>query len=151
MSKKATLLALVLATSLVACSSGAGSTTTAAGPAETVAVSLDDLDATTMALTSDPTSVAAGKVTFEVTNNGYKQHELAVFKTDLAVEDLPTNDAGSEVLEGADGMTLIGRTGRIKPGETASLTVTLEAGDYALVCNIKGHYDLGMSSAFTVS
>jgi uncharacterized cupredoxin-like copper-binding protein len=104
-----------------------------------------------MLLTPSPDSVGAGEITFEVTNSGDRLHEFAIFKTDLAIDQLPTNESGSEVIEDGPGLTLIGEIEDIQPGDTMTLTVTLDAGNYALICNVKGHYRMGMRSAFTVS
>lgn len=153
------ILGIMMAMAIPACSSGstdttqaqASETTTAAGGAQIVKVELADVDSQTEALTPTPGSVPAGEVTFEVTNSGDKEHEFVVFKTDLAIEDLPTNESGSEVIEDGPGLEAIDEIEGIAPGETKTLTVTLEAGNYALICNIKGHYQRGMRSAFTVS
>ena len=37
-----------------------------------------------------------------------------------------------------------GEIEEIAPGETKSLTLTLQKGHYALVCNLPGHYKAGM-------
>jgi uncharacterized cupredoxin-like copper-binding protein len=38
----------------------------------------------------------------------------------------------------------------VQPGDSAELTLDLKPGDYALVCTIAGHRDLGMVGSFTV-
>jgi uncharacterized cupredoxin-like copper-binding protein len=101
-------------------------------------------------------SVGAGEVTFEVTNDGPEDvHEFVVFKTDLAPDALPTVEDGSVDEEGA-GLELIDEIEDMAVGDTASLTVSLDAGNYALICNIydadeqESHYQEGMRVAFTV-
>jgi len=39
----------------------------------------------------------------------------------------------------------------IQSGATQDLTVTLEAGHYALICNIREHYSSGMWADLTVT
>jgi len=127
----------------------AAPTTAAANTSGTIAVTLADVDANTMLLTPSPDSAPAGEVTFEVTNSGEKEHEFLVVKTDLAIGDLPFDTATDRVPEGD--VTVIDEIEGIMPGETKTLTVTLESGGYALICNLAGHYRMGMRSAFTVN
>jgi uncharacterized cupredoxin-like copper-binding protein len=125
------------------------SATTAAAASGTIAVTLADVDADTMLLTPTPDSAPAGEVTFEVTNSGDKDHEFLVVKTDLGIEDLPLDTATDRVPEGD--IDVLDEIEGIKPGETKTLTLTLESGNYALICNLEGHYRKGMRSAFTVN
>ena len=97
------------------------------------------------ATTTDP-----GDVTFHVTNGGTQPHEFVVIKTDTAADALPTDDDGTEVDEDAEGLTVVDEVEDLDPGATADLDVTLDAGHYALICNVPGHYQLGMHTDFTV-
>lgn len=108
------------------------------------------------AIAADPTSVGAGEVTFDATNDGPNDpHELVVFRTDLAPEALPTQETGA-VDESGEGVELIDEIEEFPVGETQSMTLDLEAGNYVLVCNIydedeqEAHYQEGMRLAFTV-
>ncbi len=102
-------------------------------------------------------SVSAGEVTFEVENTGPNDlHEFVVIRTDLAPDALPTDENGA-VLEEGEGMEVIDEIEDIPVGDTQSLTVDpLEAGNYALICNIwdeeeqEAHYAEGMHTGFTV-
>lgn len=167
MTRKLVAIAASFALIAVACSSGSSTTTTegaepatsgqqsattaAATGSQDITVTLVDVDATTMLLTPSSDSAPAGEITFTVTNSGDKVHEFVVFQTDLAIDQLPTNESGSEVIEDGPGLTLIDEIEDIQPGDTMTLTVTLDGGSYALICNLKGHYRMGMRSAFTVS
>ena len=139
----ATLLALGVGS--VACSSDDGG--------GTVEVTLQEF-----AIAAAPTSIGAGEVTFEATNDGPADpHELVVFRTDLAPDALPTGDDGGVDEEG-EGVELIDEIEEFPVGETQSMTVDLEAGSYVFICNIveeedgelESHYQEGMRLAFTV-
>jgi len=93
-------------------------------------------------------SVPAGDVTFEATNVGQIEHNLYVFKTDLAEDALPVTDGS--VPEDGEGVEFIGEIEDVAAGTSASGTFTLAAGSYVLLCNIPGHYDGGMHAALTV-
>lgn len=97
----------------------------------------------------DPTSVASGETVFTITNEGPGVHEFVVFKSDLAADDLPVDDEGL-VDEAGEGVELIGEVEDIEPDSTHDLTETLDAGSYVIICNIPTHYELGMTTEFTV-
>ncbi len=92
------------------------------GGGETVAISETEYELDP----ADPT-VAAGEVSFEVTNDGTQPHDLEV-----------EGDGVEEV------------TDTIDAGASDTLTVDLEAGTYELYCTIDGHKDLGMEGELTV-
>jgi uncharacterized cupredoxin-like copper-binding protein len=107
------------------------------------------------AVTPDSESAAAGEIYFLVENAGPKDpHEFVVIKTDLGPADLTTTD-GKVPEEEVD---LIDEIEPFAPASSASIVLNLEAGNYALICNIaeeeegelESHYELGMSAAFTV-
>jgi uncharacterized cupredoxin-like copper-binding protein len=95
----------------------------------------------------NPAGVKAGKVTFNVQNDGKMRHELILFRSDLDPTALPT--ASNKVDEAAVGKK-IGELEGFKPGDTQSMTADLDAGHYVLLCNISGHYAKGMVSSFDV-
>jgi uncharacterized cupredoxin-like copper-binding protein len=98
----------------------------------------------------DKTTVPAGKVTFAVTNVGKMDHELIIFKTDLAADKLPTEkDDPTRVDEEKIGA--IGEVEDIGPNKTKSGTFDLTAGKYVLICNKPGHYVAGQRIAFEVT
>jgi uncharacterized cupredoxin-like copper-binding protein len=143
--RSALCLATVAALGLVAagCSSDDGG--------GTVEVTLQEF-----AVIPAPGSISSGEVSFEVTNEGPDDvHEFVVFKTDLAPDALPTVEDGSVDEEG-EGLELIDEIEDMAVGDSETLTVSLDAGSYALICNIydedeqESHYQEGMRVAFTV-
>lgn len=100
-------------------------------------------------LSLDKSSAPSGNVTFSATNSGTVDHELLVFKTDLAPDALPL--AGSSVDEEAYGVTKKDEIAEFSPGTTKTLTLNLDPGKYVLICNVPGHYQQGLHAAFTVT
>jgi uncharacterized cupredoxin-like copper-binding protein len=107
----------------------------------------------------EPAEVAAGPVTFEVTNNGPEDvHEFVVISTDLDPTALPTDKDGA-VEEDGKGMEVVDEIEDIPVDDSQTLTVDLEAGPYVLICNIvqeeeaglEAHYSEGMRAGFTVT
>jgi len=97
-----------------------------------------------------PSNIQAGQVTFHVTNSDSSDtHEFVIFKTDLPAGQLPLDSTGN-VDEAAPSMTHIDEIPDIAPGEVKDLTVTLQPGKYAAICNVPGHYQAGMYTSFTV-
>jgi uncharacterized cupredoxin-like copper-binding protein len=87
-----------------------------------------------------------GEFLFEVTNEGQQPHELVVIQSDAAADDLPTGATGVD----EEQVEVLGKVQNIAAGGTAELSLELDAGAYILVCNIPGHYQLGMVTDFTV-
>jgi uncharacterized cupredoxin-like copper-binding protein len=152
MSRFATALAVisVVAVMLVGCTGGGESPGDATGT--TVDVTLQE-----WAVLPNSSSVAAGEVTFTITNEGPEDvHEFVVVQTDLDAASLPTNETGA-VTESGEGMTVVDEVEDIPVGETEDLTVSLDPGNYVLICNIysededEAHYAMGMYTAFTVN
>lgn len=140
----------VLGLTAAACSSDDEGGDTGGG-GSTVAVTLQEF-----AVIPAPATAAAGDVTFAVSNVGPDDvHEFVVFKTDLEPGALPTGADGT-VDEAGEGLTLIDEIEDIAVGDAPTLSVNLEAGNYALICNIydeseqEAHYQEGMFVAFTV-
>jgi uncharacterized cupredoxin-like copper-binding protein len=133
--------AIALALTVGSCGGGGG----------TVNVTLQEFSVGT-----DPTTIDAGEVVFEATNEGPNdEHEFVVFRTDLGPADLPTDENGA-VVETGEGIELIGEIEGIPVGETKNVTLELEAGNYVFICNIwdeteqESHYQEGMRTSFTV-
>jgi uncharacterized cupredoxin-like copper-binding protein len=156
------LLALVGAVSLLgACAQGGGASAGASSPSAAasgsgagtaVSVTLEE-----WAVSTDVATAPAGAITFTATNDGPDDvHEFVVIKTELEFIALPT-DAQGAVDEAGGEMEVIGEIEDIAVGASDELTVTLEPGAYALICNIydetemEAHYEMGMRTAFTVT
>jgi uncharacterized cupredoxin-like copper-binding protein len=121
--------------------------TSAAVAGTPVAVAVGETDVQHMYMNVDATTVPAGTVTFTVVNEGVKKHEFVILSTDVMAADMKV-EGNDEVNE--DLYTNAGETGDLPAGETASLTVDLKPGHYALICNLKGHVRMGMYSDITV-
>jgi uncharacterized cupredoxin-like copper-binding protein len=97
-------------------------------------------------LSPSPGTAKHGSVTFTVKNTGALKHEFIVLKTSVAAGKLPIKGTTAK---------LVGKVeGKIKPmapGQTKTLTVTLPAGKYILLCNLPAHYKAGQRAAFTVN
>lgn len=106
-----------------------------------VAASMDEFS-----ITADASADANG-VTFRVKNAGAIAHEFVVIKTDLGVDALP--QAGGVVDESQ--VEVVGRIDQYAGGETREATFNLAPGNYLLICNLPAHYQLGMTTAFTVN
>jgi uncharacterized cupredoxin-like copper-binding protein len=141
-------LAALAALSLLvaACASPGGSTPASdSDDGTTVDVTLSEFK-----VELSTTSVPAGEVTFNVKNDGTVVHEFVVFKTDLAASALPEASEEPEVDEDDPSLESMGEVEDVDPGATKSFTATLTSGSYVAICNVTGHYDSGMSVAFSV-
>jgi uncharacterized cupredoxin-like copper-binding protein len=98
-----------------------------------------------------PSTIKAGTVNLEAANFGTIQHELLVFKSDLAPSAYPV-DKNGHIVEDDPGITLVSDGDNIDPGKTQARTVDLtQPGTYLFVCNIPGHFKAGMFSVVTVT
>jgi uncharacterized cupredoxin-like copper-binding protein len=97
-------------------------------------------------ITVNVPSVKAGKIKIGVRNVGTMEHSFEVLKTDLAPDKLPTDAASAKAKE--DGK--VGEIKSIAAGKSSAVTLDLTPGKYVFICNIAGHYQLGMHTGFTV-
>jgi len=131
-------------------------TPTPVEPASTIDVTLQE-----WAVLPSPSVGAAGDVTFAVSNTGEEEHEFVIIRTELDAGDLPTLDDGSV---DEDAVDIVGELEELDPGAPGNVTLDLDPGAYALICNIvheehadddagetEVHYMLGMRAGFTVS
>jgi uncharacterized cupredoxin-like copper-binding protein len=147
------LLAACSGSSPAASSGSGGSPAASSGGNGTVAATLKEWQ-----ISLSSTTVSAGAITFNITNDGDKEHEFVVRKTDLQSDALPLN-ADGEVSEDATELTEVGdpsEAAEIKPGSTdTTLAVTLQPGHYVIFCNLHVedllHYQKGMHVDLTVN
>jgi len=137
----------------LACACGASTASTPAEPAnpsvegQPIAVTLDEFK-----LQVATNSVPAGKVTFEITNNGRAKHELVILRTDLPVSAIPENPLEKNKLtENGTGIVHVTEFDGVDPGKEWNLVADLPAGHYLLVCNYPGHAHAGMAAFVTVT
>jgi plastocyanin len=106
-------------------SSPAPSTSPAAEPeSEAVTVTASDFD-----LQADEDSFTAGEVQFTLVNDGGATHDLVVERDG---QEIAAADAAD-------------------PGQSSTVTVTLEPGEYVLYCSIANHRAMGMETTIRVS
>ena len=90
-------------------------------------------------------TVKAGTVRFGIKNEGGMEHSFELIKTNLPFDQLPTADAKAK----EDG--LVKQVKSLPVGKVSVVSADLAAGKYVIICNIAGHYQLGMRAAFTVN
>ena len=118
----------------------ASSACAAAGPADTSEVPSVYVDLSDFKVASDHPTIAAGHVVVGIRNHASMAHELKVIKTDLAPDQLPVDGATAKAKE--DGK--VGELLNIAGGASRKLVLELTPGKYVLICNVAGHYQLGM-------
>src|SRR5436190_16365607 len=101
-------------------------TTTAAAPAAPKSVSVSESE---WKVVLPSTTLAAGKYTFDLKNDGQIPHDLTIDGPGVSDE----------------------KTSVIGPGKTAKLTVELSSGDYDFYCSVPGHKQAGMDVKVRVS
>jgi len=89
-------------------------------------------------------TVKAGTVRFGIKNEGGMEHSFELIKTDLPFDQLPTADAKAK----EDG--LVKQVKSLGVGKVSLVSADLAAGKYVIICNVAGHYQLGMRAALTV-
>ena len=134
---KLVLVLVGLGTVAVACGDGGGD-------ADVTVTLRDD------AITLSNESPQAGELVFEGLNEGTMTHEFEVFRVPDGVDadNLPMDGdtaRADELLE------VIDEVEDIAPGTSAQLNLNLDPGDYAVLCNLAGHYANGMHATFTVA
>ena len=130
-------VSVLLAAAFLVASSCGGAPESAEQP--TLSVELTDF-----AVKADPGTVKAGHNVFAIRNRASMIHDLVVIRTDLAPNTLPL-DGGKAKEDGK-----VGGVANISAGISRKLVLELPAGHYVLICNVPGHYQLGMRAALTV-
>jgi uncharacterized cupredoxin-like copper-binding protein len=109
-----------------------------------------------MSVMVSPTSAASGEVSFRVWNAGTLVHELVIMP--MPAGGLGSRSVGTDGKVSEDGS--LGEASNscgegagegIRPGAESWVTLNLDSGRYELMCNIAGHYSMGMYSALTIS
>jgi uncharacterized cupredoxin-like copper-binding protein len=126
----------------------------ALGPASTACGGGEEPDVTVTlrddGITLSVTSVAAGELRFEGVNEGTVTHEFEVFEVPGGV-DANALPMDGDVATADETLTVIDEVEDLAPGTSAPLNLALEPGNYAVLCNLPGHYANGMHTTFTVS
>ncbi|MEK7247808.1 MAG: hypothetical protein AAB092_04990 [Chloroflexota bacterium] len=109
-------------------------------------------------ITLDKTSLPEGPIEFTIKNDGEKQHEFIILRTDIAPGELPTNDDGSADVNAPD-VDELHTVEELDDGDETGRTYTLDAGKYVFIDNTVeeengakvSHYDQGMRVGFTIT
>ncbi|MDQ2952186.1 MAG: hypothetical protein M3R54_07970 [Chloroflexota bacterium] len=91
-------------------------------------------------------TIKAGTVKFGIRNNGTMVHDFELIKTDLAPDKLPMDQGAAKAKE--DG--LIKQMINIAANRSTTLGASLTPGHYVIICNVAGHYQLGMRAELKV-
>ena len=105
------------------------------------------VDMKEFAITLDRATVPAGVVRIGIRNLGRMVHDFDLYQTELPADKLPVDGAAAKVR--MDG--LVKQMVNIAPNRSATISADLSAGKYVVICNIAGHYQLGMRIALTVA
>ena len=136
MTRHALTLLLVVALGLTACAQAE------VLPADVdVVVNLTDYKVTLSA-----TSMPAGTINFGIRNQAAMEHEFQLLRTTLAPDKLAVDTAQAKARQ--DG--LVKEVKGIRAGKVATVSAELTTGNYVIICNVAGHYQLGMRVDFTV-
>ena len=98
------------------------------------------------AITLSVANVKAGTIKFGIRNNGTMVHDFDLIKTDLAFDKLPIDGGSAKAKD--DG--LVKQMINIAANRSTTLSADLAAGSYVIICNVAGHYQLGMRVALKV-
>ncbi len=99
-------------------------------------------------MTADVSRVRAGEVKFVSANVGTIVHELVIIRTDIPDGQIPME--GTKFNEESPGVSSPGEISEFGADLVKEAVVTLEPGQYQLVCNIETHYQHGMHIPFVV-
>lgn len=102
------------------------------------------------AITLSSGSLAAGELSFEGLNEGTLTHEFEVFRVPEGV-DADALPLDGDTARADELLELVDEVEDIAPGTSATLSLSLDPGGYAVLCNLAGHYENGMHATFTVT
>lgn len=130
---------LLLAPVLAACSSASASSNG----------STINVTETSYKFELSPKTATAGTVTFHVTNKAPDvEHDFVVIQTATPAGQLPV--ASSGLVDEAKAGKVMGTVKGVPTGGSKDLTLDLAPGHYAIICDLPGHYQLGMYADLTV-
>jgi uncharacterized cupredoxin-like copper-binding protein len=125
-----------MAVVVAACSGGGGSS----GSGTEIEATLTDGK-----ISLSTNTVADGNVSIVVSNEGSLVHEFEMFSG--SDPDLPVSNGVADT----SGMNLVDEVEDITPGANPRLDLDLAPGDYVVICNLPGHYQMGMVTTLTVT
>ncbi len=96
------------------------------------------------------TTLPTGSNKLAIHNSGAAVHELEVFKVPAGVDAAALPVTNNVADTDSAGLTVIDEVENVAPSTGANLTVNLEPGTYAFMCNLPTHYGLGMHAIVTV-
>lgn len=99
------------------------------------------------AITLSVPTIKAGTIKFGIRNNGTMVHDFDVYKTDLPIDKLPIDGGTAKVK--MDG--LVKQMINISAQRSTTLSADLAPGRYVIICNVAGHYQLGMRAELQVN
>jgi uncharacterized cupredoxin-like copper-binding protein len=110
---------------------------------------MKDMSMAMMGIKLDVQEVAAGKVTFEVSNDSKDIiHEMVVTAIASRDTEMPYLKDENKIDEDAAGH--LGEVAELDPEKSGSLSIDMKPGLYLLYCNVPGHYIGGMWTVLTV-
>lgn len=117
-----------------------------------------DVTLTEFSVETNKESLPEGPIDFTIQNDGQREHEVVIVRTDIAIDELPTNDDGS-FDEDAAGVDVEEEIEEIEDGDETGRSYTLDPGAYILLCNIveeiddveTSHFAEGMATEFTIT
>jgi uncharacterized cupredoxin-like copper-binding protein len=147
------LAGMALVASIIAIGFASTRTTRAAAPPlAPLATSQMPISLSEYAVGLPATTVTAGAKTLVISNRGVLQHEVLVFHPAASIDPnaLPV-DANGNVIEEAPGINKVSDGDNLAPGSSQNRSFDLsQPGTYVFVCNLPGHYKLGMQTVVKV-
>lgn len=108
-----------------------------------------DMSKATMGITVDSNDIHAGEVTLVAINDSkFLIHEMLIAPVRSTYSPLPYDNVNKRVDE--DAAHSLGEVSELDPGQTGALRITLKPGTYILLCNVPGHYAMGMWTTIVV-
>jgi plastocyanin len=136
------------AASTTPAASTAAATTPAASGAQDVTNGRVTVKMSEFAFTPKDITAPAGRLVITAPNVGQVPHELVLLKTNRDAGSFPVKDG--RMSEEGPGVESAGEISETPAGKTGRHAFDLKPGNYAMVCNIVGHYSGGMWGTLVV-